>query len=47
MSWAEEKEEIKKLAIAIKGSTKEEFPAELANLEDYIYKTYCKKIDIE
>ena len=38
--WEEEKEKIKKLALAIKGSTKEEFPADLANLEDYIYSIY-------
>lgn len=42
-SWEEEKEELRKLALAIKGSTKEEFPAELANLENYIYKTYRKE----
>jgi len=41
-NWEKEKEEIRKLAVAIKGSTKEEFPADLANLEDYIYKTYYK-----
>ena len=40
--WEKEKEEIKKLALAIKGSTREEFPADLVDLEDYIYKTYVK-----
>ena len=39
-NWEKEKKEIEKLALAIRGSTKEEFPADLANLEDYIYKTY-------
>lgn len=42
-NWEEEKEELRKLALAIKGSTKEEFPVDFANLEDYIYKTYRKE----
>jgi hypothetical protein len=42
-NWEEDKKEIKRLALAIKGSTKEESPADLANLEDYIYKTYYKE----
>ena len=37
-NWEEKKKEIKSLALAIRGSTKEEFPADLVNLEDYIYK---------
>lgn len=43
MDWQQAKKEIRKLAIAIRGSTKEEFSANLANLEDFIYKTYYKK----
>ncbi len=38
--WEDEKEEIKKLALAIKGCTKEEFAANMVNLENYIFKTY-------
>lgn len=41
-NWQTEKKEIKKLALAIKGCTREEFPADLSALEDYIYKTYKK-----
>lgn len=36
--WEKIKKELEHLAIAIKGSTKEEFPADLANLEDFVYK---------
>ncbi len=38
MNWREIKIKLKKLALAISGATREEFPASLANLEDYIYK---------
>ena len=31
--------ELRKLAVNIKGSTSEEFPANLANLEDFVFKT--------
>jgi len=37
-NWEEIKKEIESLAIAIRGSTKEEFPADLANLEDFVCK---------
>jgi len=41
-NWEKEKKEIGKIALNIKGATREEFPSDLANLEDYIYKTYYK-----
>lgn len=37
-NWIEIKKELKILALALKGSTREEFPADLANLEDYVYE---------
>ena len=37
-NWEEIKKELEHLAIDIKGSTKEEFPANLANLEDFVCK---------
>ena len=39
-TWEKEKEEIGTLAENIKCCTREEYPADLANLLDYIYKTY-------
>jgi len=45
-NWEEEKKKIKSLALAIRGSTREEFLADLANLEDYIYrKIYIENIN--
>lgn len=41
--WEEIKKELGRLALAIKGATKEEFPADLANLEDYV----CKQMQLD
>lgn len=34
--WEAQQKRIDELAIAIRGSTKEEFPADLTNLKDFI-----------
>ena len=42
--WKEEKEEIRNLVLAIKGCTKEEFAANISNLE---YITVCSSDNME
>ena len=44
--WKKIKKELKPLAIAIKGSTREEFPADLANLEDWLFDMLYKEEDM-
>ena len=43
-NWIEIKKKLWSLAIGIKGSTKEEFPADLCNLEDYIHSLLASQL---
>ena len=46
-NWENIKKELKSLALNIKGSTKEEFPANFVNLEDFVYKIQDKNEELK